>query len=93
MFVRKPFCNSAWEGGQSHVYFSGEGDAPKALSSRILLAGFWFFCSVIMATYTANLAAFLTVSRMQVELWNAFNFNGNPASNQQSFLTYGFLHG
>ena len=45
---------------------AGEGDAPKALSSRILLAGFWFFCSVIMATYTANLAAFLTVSRMQV---------------------------
>ena len=45
---------------------TGEGDAPKALSSRILLAGFWFFCSVIMATYTANLAAFLTVSRMQV---------------------------
>ncbi len=44
---------------------TGEGDTPKAYSSRILIAGFWFFCTVIMATYTANLAAFLTVSRLQ----------------------------
>lgn len=28
------------------------------------MAGFWFFSVIMMSTFTANLAAFLTVSRM-----------------------------
>ncbi|XP_076458853.1 ionotropic receptor 25a-like [Babylonia areolata] len=43
---------------------SGPESTPRTLSSRILVAGFWFFCSIIMANYTANLAAFLTTSRL-----------------------------
>ncbi|XP_041363768.1 ionotropic receptor 25a-like [Gigantopelta aegis] len=43
---------------------SGGGDPPRSIPARILVAGFWFFSIVIMSTFTANLAAFLTVSRM-----------------------------
>ena len=34
------------------------------MSGRLLIAGFWFFAVTIMSTFTANLAALLTVSRM-----------------------------
>lgn len=41
---------------------------PKATSTRII-AGFWgFFTLIIISSYTANLAAFLTVERMQVPI-------------------------
>ena len=43
---------------------TGGGEPPRCLASRLLVAGFWFFSVVIMSTFTANLAAFLTVSRM-----------------------------
>ncbi|XP_076458839.1 ionotropic receptor 25a-like [Babylonia areolata] len=46
------------------VTLAGGGDPPRCLASRLLVAGFWFFSVVIMSTFTANLAAFLTVSRM-----------------------------
>ncbi|CAB0034839.1 unnamed protein product [Trichogramma brassicae] len=44
----------------------GGGEAPKALSSRTLVAAYWLFVVLMLATFTANLAAFLTVERMQV---------------------------
>ncbi|XP_008546980.2 ionotropic receptor 25a [Microplitis demolitor] len=44
----------------------GGGEAPKALSSRVLVAAYWLFVVLMLATFTANLAAFLTVERMQV---------------------------
>ncbi|EDW00137.1 ionotropic receptor 25a [Drosophila grimshawi] len=44
----------------------GGGEAPKALSGRILVASYWLFVVLMLATFTANLAAFLTVERMQV---------------------------
>ncbi|XP_023248362.1 uncharacterized protein LOC106639596 [Copidosoma floridanum] len=43
----------------------GGGEAPKALSSRTLVAAYWLFVVLMLATFTANLAAFLTVERMQ----------------------------
>ncbi|XP_011870300.1 PREDICTED: glutamate receptor 3-like [Vollenhovia emeryi] len=43
----------------------GGGEAPKALSSRTLVAAYWLFVILMLATFTANLAAFLTVERMQ----------------------------
>lgn len=33
-------------------------------STRLVVAGFWLFCTIMMHTYTANLAAFLTTTRM-----------------------------
>jgi len=46
----------------------GGGEAPKALSSRTLVAAYWLFVVLMLATFTANLAAFLTVERMQVNI-------------------------
>ena len=37
---------------------------PRSLSTRILAASWWFFILIIVSSYTANLAAFLTVERM-----------------------------
>lgn len=43
----------------------GGGEAPKALSGRTMVASYWLFVVLMLATFTANLAAFLTVERMQ----------------------------
>ena len=48
-----------------HPYSQGGGEAPKALSGRVLVASYWLFVVLMLATFTANLAAFLTVERMQ----------------------------
>lgn len=49
---------------------SGPEKRPRSFSSRILVTGFWFFCSIMMATYTANLAALLTLSRLSAPVAN-----------------------
>ena len=42
----------------------GGGEAPKNLSGRLVAATWWLFGFIIIASYTSNLAAFLTVSRL-----------------------------
>ncbi|KAK4002516.1 hypothetical protein OUZ56_004340 [Daphnia magna] len=42
----------------------GGGESPKHLSGRLIAATWWLFGFIIIASYTANLAAFLTVSRL-----------------------------
>ena len=44
----------------------GGGEAPRPMSSRMVAATWWLFGFIIIASYTANLAAFLTVSRLEV---------------------------
>ncbi|XP_017467765.1 PREDICTED: glutamate receptor ionotropic, kainate 2-like isoform X2 [Rhagoletis zephyria] len=44
---------------------------PKSISTRIVSAIWWFFTLIIIASYTANLAAFLTVERMITPIENA----------------------
>lgn len=44
---------------------AGGGEAPRALSGRLIAATWWVFGFIMIATYTANLAAFLTVSRLE----------------------------
>jgi len=43
----------------------GGGEAPKNVSGRLVAATWWLFGFIIIASYTANLAAFLTVSRLE----------------------------
>ena len=43
----------------------GGDNTPVSVSGRMLSAFWWFFALIIIATYTANLAAFLTVTRME----------------------------
>ncbi|KAI6237838.1 Protein CBR-GLR-7 [Aphelenchoides besseyi] len=46
----------------------GGGEAPKNLSGRLVAATWWLFGFIIIASYTANLAAFLTVSRTDQQI-------------------------
>ena len=39
---------------------------PRNMSGRVILAMWWFMILIVTAMYTANLAAFLTVTRMQI---------------------------
>jgi len=48
----------------------GGGEAPKNLSGRLVAATWWLFGFIIIASYTANLAAFLTVSRLEIPIEN-----------------------
>ena len=43
----------------------GGGETPKPVAGRIASASWWIFGFILVASYTANLAAFLTVSRLQ----------------------------
>ena len=47
------------------LFPKGGGEAPRALSGRLVAATWWVFGFIMIATYTANLAAFLTVSRLE----------------------------
>ncbi|XP_045485455.1 ionotropic receptor 25a-like [Pieris rapae] len=46
----------------------GGGVAPKNLSGRLLAATWWLFGFTIVSSYSANLAAFLSVSRMNTPI-------------------------
>lgn len=46
----------------------GGGEAPKNVSGRLVAATWWLFGFIIIASYTANLAAFLTVSRLDAPI-------------------------
>ena len=38
--------------------------APKSISGRLVTCVWWFFTLILISSYTANLAAFLTATRM-----------------------------
>lgn len=38
--------------------------SPKSISGRLVTSAWWFFTLILISSYTANLAAFLTVERM-----------------------------
>ncbi|XP_071495259.1 glutamate receptor ionotropic, kainate 1-like [Diadema antillarum] len=56
--------NSLWFAFASCLQQGGD-NTPISVSGRMLSAFWWFFALIIIATYTANLAAFLTVTRME----------------------------
>ncbi|XP_039277723.1 glutamate receptor ionotropic, kainate 2 isoform X8 [Nilaparvata lugens] len=58
---------------------------PKATSTRIVGGIWWFFTLIIISSYTANLAAFLTVERMITPIENAEDLAG------QTDISYGTL--
>ncbi|XP_049838253.1 glutamate receptor ionotropic, kainate 2-like isoform X3 [Schistocerca gregaria] len=63
----------------------GSGVNPKATSTRIVGGIWWFFTLIIISSYTANLAAFLTVERMITPIENAEDLAG------QTDISYGTL--
>ena len=46
--------------------FSGSTWIPRAQSVRFVVGFFWVFSIVVMATYSGNLIAYLTVNRIQL---------------------------
>ena len=80
------FLNSFWF-TLGALMQQGSDVAPIALCVRFA-AGMWFFFALIMiASYTANLAAFLTVERMATPIENADDLA------DQSHIQYGTLLG
>ncbi|RZF41428.1 hypothetical protein LSTR_LSTR000142, partial [Laodelphax striatellus] len=65
----------------------GSGLNPKATSTRIVGGIWWFFTLIIISSYTANLAAFLTVERMITPIENAADLS------EQTEIAYGTLAG
>ncbi|XP_034245115.1 glutamate receptor ionotropic, kainate 2-like [Thrips palmi] len=65
----------------------GSGLNPKATSTRIVGGIWWFFTLIIISSYTANLAAFLTVERMITPIENAADLA------DQMEISYGTLEG
>ncbi|KAK2582725.1 hypothetical protein KPH14_004995 [Odynerus spinipes] len=60
---------------------------PQATSTRIVGGIWWFFTLIIISSYTANLAAFLTVERMITPIENAADLA------EQTEISYGTLEG
>ncbi|XP_042204499.1 glutamate receptor ionotropic, kainate 2-like isoform X1 [Homarus americanus] len=60
---------------------------PKACSTRIVGGIWWFFTLIIISSYTANLAAFLTVERMITPIEGAEDLAS------QTEISYGSLGG
>ncbi|XP_063880682.1 glutamate receptor ionotropic, kainate 2-like isoform X2 [Scylla paramamosain] len=65
----------------------GSGLNPKAASTRIVGGIWWFFTLIIISSYTANLAAFLTVERMITPIESAEDLA------KQNEIEYGTLEG
>jgi len=59
----------------------------QATSTRIVGGIWWFFTLIIISSYTANLAAFLTVERMITPIENAADLA------EQTEIAYGTLEG
>uniref|UniRef100_A0A8D3BXM7 Glutamate receptor n=1 Tax=Scophthalmus maximus TaxID=52904 RepID=A0A8D3BXM7_SCOMX len=59
--------------------------SPRSLSGRIVGGVWWFFTLIIISSYTANLAAFLTVERMVSPIESAEDLA------KQSEIAYGTL--
>nr|CAD7459250.1 unnamed protein product [Timema tahoe] len=49
----------------------GSDIAPQAVSTRMVAGMWWFFTLIMISSYTANLAAFLTITRMESTIKSA----------------------
>ncbi|XP_068974196.1 ionotropic receptor 25a [Bombus flavifrons] len=72
----------------------GGGEAPKNLSGRLVAATWWLFGFIIIASYTANLAAFLTVSRLEIpietleDLSKQYKIQYAPVINSSAYIYF-----
>ncbi|XP_038609528.1 LOW QUALITY PROTEIN: glutamate receptor ionotropic, kainate 4 [Tachyglossus aculeatus] len=65
----------------------GSTIAPRALSTRCVSGVWWAFTLIIISSYTANLAAFLTVQRMDVPIESVDDLA------DQTAIEYGTIQG
>lgn len=55
----------------------------RAVSTRLVAGMWWFFTLIMISSYTANLAAFLTLDRMEIEISSAEDLS------KQTTIKYG----
>ncbi|KRZ25382.1 Glutamate receptor ionotropic, kainate 2 [Trichinella pseudospiralis] len=60
--------------------------APRAVGTRMVASVWWFFTLILISSYTANLAAFLTVERME------YTINSAEDLVKQTKIRYGTLN-
>ena len=68
----------------------------RAFSTRMIAALWWFFTLIMISSYTANLAAFLTVERMESPIESAedlakYVLNIKPKQNNITLLLHSML--
>ncbi|XP_018315808.1 glutamate receptor ionotropic, kainate 2-like [Mycetomoellerius zeteki] len=80
------FKNSFWLNIGSLMQ-QGSDILPKAPSLRMLASMWWFFTLIMISSYTANLAAFLTVDKMDAPI------KGVEDLAKQTKIKYGALEG
>ncbi|CAF1410580.1 unnamed protein product [Adineta steineri] len=80
------FFNSLWF-LIGNIMQQGTDLNPTAISTRMLSCLWAFFTLILVSSYTANLAAFLTVQRMQTPIENAEDLAG------QTKIAYGVQRG
>lgn len=72
----------------------GGGEAPQNLSGRLVAATWWLFGFIIMASYGANLAAYLTISRFEMpvysmeDLTKQYNIKYAPSRNSSAEIFF-----
>jgi len=81
------WCRSVWRHAECRVLNTGSEVAPRAVSTRMVSGIWWFFTLILIASYTANLAAFLTVERMRSPIESAEDLA------KQNVIKYGTLYG
>ncbi|XP_048581549.1 glutamate receptor ionotropic, kainate 2 isoform X2 [Nematostella vectensis] len=62
------FLNSIWSSAAYYLGQGPDGNHPVSASGRAAVAVWWFVITILGATYTANMAAFLTTTRMQTPI-------------------------
>ena len=60
---------------------------PRAVSTRVVGGTWWFFTLILVSSYTANLAAFLTIDRMVSPIESAEDLS------RQTEIAYGTISG
>ncbi|XP_055926378.1 glutamate receptor ionotropic, kainate 2-like isoform X2 [Argiope bruennichi] len=60
---------------------------PRAISTRMVASSWWFFTLIMISSYTANLAAFLTAQRMTSPIESAADLA------KQTAIQYGCVYG
>ncbi|KAG8193457.1 hypothetical protein JTE90_005104 [Oedothorax gibbosus] len=65
----------------------GSDILPRAISTRIVASSWWFFTLIMISSYTANLAAFLTAQRMSSPIESAADLA------KQTSILYGSVMG
>ena len=79
------FLNSLWSSAAYYLGQGPDGNHPVSASGRVSVAVWWFCITILGATYTANLAAYLTTNRLQTPIQSVRDLS------QQTSTEYGVV--